>query len=827
MSKPTIGLTAAEAARRAQAGQSNRITQSSSRSLGDIFIANFLNLPNLILLAIIIVLTAVGKPADGFVTGGVVVINILIGTFQEYRSKRKLDQIALLTRPKVTVLRDGQAQEVDQSAVVLGDAILFKAGDQAVVDGTLIHDPANPNQRVDVDESALTGESDLIPKRAGDSILSGSFAVVGEGIFMAEKVGEESFAQKITTGARQFTVSVTPLQRQINIIVRTLLVTTIALSLLIGLAAVWNERPFEDVIEDIAVVISLIPQGLLLMITVAYALGAVRIAAKGALVQQINAVESLSNVDVLCMDKTGTLTTNRILFDALHPLTLESEAAFRSLLGDYIASTGAKNRTAEAVAQAIQGNPQPVKAEIPFSSARKWSGASFESATLRGTYLLGAPEMLYPNLVGDLEASKAQVTTLANQGLRVLLFARSEVILGPQDIPQEREADLPAQLTPLGLVSFSDELRPNVQQVLAGFRQAQVGLRVISGDNPSTVAALAYQAGFDPQTDPAISGVELAQMSDPDFAEAVRTHTIFGRITPEQKSRIVDILRGDGHYVAMMGDGVNDVLSLKKAQVGIAMEDGSQATRAVADIVLLGNQFEILPQAFLEGQRILNGMNDSARLFLTRSVYIALLIITVGFIGSEFPFSPRHNAILTSLPVGIPAFFLAYWAKSGQPSKSLLRLTAEFVLPTGLTLFLLNLALWYVHLEGWGGTVEVGRSLLTIASLLGALWVILLAEHDRSLWRTQPLWYLGDLRRVGLTLAMLALFVVVMLIVPLREFFEMTTPTSRELALILAGLGIWIVSLYLLWRYDVLEHLVIPDYRPPANEPSQTPAQDG
>lgn len=825
MSSSPIGLTSAEALRRKQAGQSNRITQSSSRSLTDIFIANFLNLPNLILLGIIFILAAVGKPADGFVTGGVVVINILIGTFQEYRSKRKLDQIALLTRPKVTVIRDGQPQEVDQSEVVLGDAVLFKAGDQAVVDGKIIPDPAHPNARVDVDESALTGESDLIPKREGDSILSGSFAVVGEAVFLAEKVGNESFAQKITSGARQFTVSITPLQQQINTIVRTLLITTIVLAMLIGLAAVWNSRPFEDVIEDIAVVISLIPQGLLLMITVAYALGAVRIAAKGALVQQINAVESLSNVDVLCMDKTGTLTTNRILFDALHPLGQTSQADLQKLLGDYIASIGAKNRTAEAVAQAIQGHTQPVVAEIPFSSARKWSGASFDSAALKGTYLLGAPEMLFPQVQGDLESIKTQMTALANHGLRVLLFVKSESILQPSDIPQDREADLPANLVPLGLVSFSDELRPNVQQVLAGFRQANVNLKVISGDNPTTVAALAYQAGFDPAKDYAVSGVDLTNMNDSEFTEAVRNNAIFGRITPEQKSRIVDVLRGDGHYVAMMGDGVNDVLSLKKAQVGIAMEDGSQATRAVADMVLLGNKFEILPEAFLEGQRILNGMNDSARLFLTRSVYIALLIITVGFIGSEFPFSPRHNAILTSLPVGIPAFFLAYWAKSGQPTKSLIRLATEFVIPAGLTLFLVNLFLWYIHLQQWESSVEEARSILTIASLLGALWVIILAEHDCEIWRQNPLWYVGDIRRIGLAIGMLALFIIVMLIEPARDFFEMLIPTGRDIGLLLAALGVWIVALYLLWRYDVLERLVMPSYNQPSQESSTNPEQ--
>jgi cation-transporting ATPase E len=349
--------------------------------------------------------------------------------------------------------------------------------------------------------------------------------------------------------------------------------------------------------------------------------------------------------------------------------------------------------------------------------------------------------------------------------------------------------------------------------VLAGFRQANIRLLVISGDNPSTVAALAYQAGFDPQSDPAISGLALQSMSPGEFAEAVRSHSIFGRITPEQKSQIVDVLRGDGAYVAMMGDGVNDVLSLKKAQVGIAMEDGSAATRAVADIVLLGNRFEILPQAFLEGQRILNGMNDSSRLFLTRSVYIALLIITAGFIGSESPFSPRHNALLTSLPVGIPAFFLAYWAKTGQLSRGLIASTLEFVLPAGLSLFGVNIFLWLYYLQHLEAGVDVARTALTTASLLGALWCVIIAEHPRHWWKTAGLNHFGDRRRVGLVLAMLALFIVVMLWPAARGFFQMEVLAAADYSLIGLVLIVWAACLQALWRFDLLERLLIPNYR--------------
>jgi cation-transporting P-type ATPase E len=803
---PQLGLSSTEAQARLKNGQGNTNKLQSSRSLSDIFISNFLNIANVILLAIMGVLIAVGKPADAFVSGGVVVINIAIGTFQEYRSKRKLDAIALLTRPKVTVIRDGQAQTIDQAQVVIGDAILFKAGDQAVVDGKMVADPSRDEsvQRIEVDESLLTGESDLILKRTGDEILSGSFAVVGEGIYIAERVGADSFAQKITAGAREYTSTFTPLQRQISVIVRVLVVLTIAESLLLGVSYIFQEKPFSDAIEDVAVIISLIPQGLLLMITVAYALGAVRIAAKGALVQQINAVESLSNVDVLCLDKTGTLTTNRILFDALHPLNGFGEADFKQALGTFIASTHSHNRTAEAIAHAIDRKAEAITTEIPFSSSRKWSAATFKEG---GSYVLGAPEMM------GLHHSE-QIRELANQGLRVLLFAHS---------PQTMNADnpqLPDDLSPVGLVTFSDELRPHVQEVLAGFRKANIALKLISGDNPTTVAALAYQAGFSSESDRAISGLELANLSPLAFEQAVRDHAIFGRITPEQKQNIVDALREDGHYVAMIGDGVNDVLSLKKAQVGIAMEDGSAATRAVADIVLLGNKFEVLPDAFLEGQRILNGMQDSTRLFLNRTLYMAFLIIFTGYIGSEFPFSPRHNFLLTTLPVGVPALFLAYWAKTGQPKKSLVLSTAEFIIPAGLLVLLMNVFLWLFYIVNRDASVESTRSILTIASVLAGLWIIIIAEHDRDLWRTASTLhlYLHDMRRVSLAVVMFLLFVVSLFVPSLRDFFEMSVPSLTDIGIILGVLVVWAAALHLIWRYDVLERLLIPHYRDTLNE---------
>ncbi|NDJ86559.1 MAG: HAD-IC family P-type ATPase [Chloroflexi bacterium] len=804
-----LGLTSAEAAERKRQGMANDVEMQTSRSLTDILKANLLSIANITLLSIVLILLALGKFAEAFATGGVVIVNILLGAFQEYRAKRKLDQIALLTRPKVTVLRDSQPTEVNQSDVVVGDVIILNAGDQAVVDGKLLEDPRaeNPRQRVDMDESLLTGESDLIAKYPGDEILSGSFCVVGSGIFVAERVGNESYAQKLTKGAREYTRVYTPLQKQIGIIVRVLVIVALFLSGMLGLKAAFNEVSFGATVEEAAVAISLIPQGLLLMITVAYALGALRIARQDVLVQQINAVESLSHVDVLCLDKTGTLTTNRILFDAIHPLNGMEKSQIEAQVGDYIATTGANNRTAEAISQAIEGNSQPTVSTIPFSSARKWAAASFENGQYQGTYILGAPEMV----LDTTSAFQDKMDELSAQGLRVLLFAQSPQIIKPDDIPEDREPNLPDNVEPIALLSFSDELRPNVKDVLANFRKAGITLKLISGDNPDTVAALARQAGFS-KDDLAISGKDLAHLSQLEFEEAVRQNAIFGRITPEQKQAIVAALRKDECYVAMMGDGVNDVLSLKQSQVGIAMEDGSQATRSVADIVLLGNRFESLPKAFLEGQRILNGMNDVNRLFLTRTFYTVLLIIIVGFIGTEFPFTPLHNALLTTLPVGIPAFFLTAWAKSGKPKRDLITSMTQFVLPAGLSFTFVTLFIWILYRTYGEADVETSRSVLTTAALLGGLWIILLVDkEDAQGFRL----YLEDMRRVVLAIAMLVTFLIVMAIPTVREFFEMTTLSWADLATIAASMTAWAIALDVIWRHRVFQRLMIPDYGKP------------
>jgi cation-transporting ATPase E len=789
----TQGLAAAEVEKRRAQGLTNAVPAKSSRPLTRILRDNLLSITNVILFMVMIVLIVIGEADDAVVTGGAVLVNVIVGIFQEIRAKRQLDRIALLTRPKVTVIRAGQDHEVDPAEIVLGDALRINPGDQIVVDGRLLTD-----KRVDVDESLLTGESDHVPKEHGDQLLSGSYCVSGSGVYAAEKIGSDSFAYQLTAGAREYRRVLTPLQRQISIVVRALVILAISLAILLFLSFAIENKTFDTMVQDTAVVISLVPQGLLLMITVAYALGAVRIANKGALVQQINAVESLSNVDVLCLDKTGTLTTNRIQLRQIVPIQSD-ESDLRQRLGDFVASTGRVNRTAEAIADACPGQPYPTTAEIPFSSAYKWSGATFDGAgPLAGSYILGAPEMLLPHVRGgDLMARDVELWT--DLGLRVLLFAHHPDPLQPS--PQ-----LPDDVQPLGWLTFTDELRPDARVVLDQFRQAGVQVKLISGDNPQTVAALAQLAGISKDI-AVVSGLELGELSDAQFAETVDRVTVFGRITPEQKQRIVQALRAQGHYVAMMGDGVNDVLSLKQANMGIAMESGSQATRAVADMVLLDDQFNVLPEAIKEGQRILNGMQDNMRLFLTRTLYAALLIVIAGFIGTDFPFTPKHNAILTTLPIGLPAIFLTIWARSGQPQKDLLPSVSEFVLPAGfsITVVLLVVYLLYVH-----SSLQLQRTVLTTTALLAGLLLVIFAEHSVERWESGERLHF-DSRRIVLALVMLALYVLIFPFPGARRFFELNTLAWKDLGVVLVAVVVWAVTVRALWRYDIFTRLLIPE----------------
>jgi cation-transporting ATPase E len=704
------GLTESEAQARRKQGLGNEGMTGSSRSYWDIARANLFTLFNNILFTIGVALIALGRYSDALTSVGLGLINALISTAQEIRAKRQLDRIALVASPKVTVVREGQEKAITPAELVKGDLIRVSAGDQIVVDGVMIGAGL-----LEMDESLLTGEADLIRKQAGDQLFSGSFCVTGTGYFEAEKVGTASFANQLTVTARQFQITQTPLQQKINFVVRLVMLVVAVMSIIILFASLLEGLSTIRLVQIAAVLSGQVPYGLFLMIVVAYALGASTIAKQGALVQQVNAIESLSNIEVLCTDKTGTLTANRLLFHQVYPLNSAIVEVLRGQLGDFVRSASSGNRTSEAIIAAVPGEKRPVVDEIPFASARKWSALAFEGTAnplpalplsdgglgwgsgqlLRGVYVLGAIEMLTPYLLPKAMATPSplsqQAQVWSEQGLRVLLFAYNSEITSLHN--EEGQPHLPP-LTPLALVSLSDELRPQAKETIAAFRQLGVELKVISGDNPQTVAALARQAGF-PRAVKLVSGPELAVMSRAEFDQAANETTIFGRITPQQKEQLVETLLRTGKRVAMMGDGVNDVLSLKKASLGIAMQSGSSAARNVADMILLNDSFAALRPAFYEGRRIIGGMSRALYLFLSRVATTTMLIIAVTMVGLDFPFDPAQVA-LTTFTVGVPSFFLTLWARPQRLDWDLLSSMARFVFPVAIVTMLLGVAIYVI-----------------------------------------------------------------------------------------------------------------------------------
>lgn len=830
------GLTQQEVRARQQRGETNAASFRSSRSYWDIIRANLFNFFNNILFAIGIALIALGQYNDAFTSVGQGLVNALIGTVQEINAKRKLDKIALLTRTKVRVLRDGQEQAIDPAALVKGDVVHVLAGDQIVVDGRVVGDG-----RLEMDESLLTGEPDMVVKTEGDTLLSGSFCVTGDAFYQAEKVGAESFANQLTETVRAFQAVQTPLQQQITFAVRLVTFIVALMSGVILLQTVLESFPLIRIVQISAVLSGQVPYGLFFLIALAYAVGAAGIARRGALVQQTNAVESLSNVNVLCMDKTGTLTANRLIFQEILPLGDLDAAALRERLGVFARSASTSNATSEALAAALPAEPQPPADEIPFASARKWSALAFDAGAQRGVYALGAVEMLGAYLPASATAADGplarQVAEWSDRGLRVLLFAASEESTALHDA--DGALHLPA-LVPLGLVALSDELRPQARETIAEFAKLGIQLKIISGDNPQTVAALAKQAGL-PDNLRTATGPELAHLPPEVFDKVAAETTVFGRIAPEQKEQIVASLISQGHYVAMMGDGVNDALSLKKAKLGIAMESGSNVTRNVADMILLNDSFAALLPAFTEGKRIIGGLSISLYLFLTRVVTSMLIIIAISMIGLGFPYEPSQVA-LTLFTVGLPTLFLTWWARPETPSPDLLWRLLRFVLPAAVVTMIFGVGIYTFFYEivltgitnthippdavaRWQAytslTYQVdagfGEAAATIVAQTALSTFVAFASFGLILFLEPPYRFFAgwapvspDKRPALLALALAIIYVVVLVTPVTANYFGLVTPGIQgpELKIFVITVPLWFLILRTIWRAKLFERLI-------------------
>ncbi|MBO9999745.1 MAG: HAD-IC family P-type ATPase [Cyanobacteria bacterium SID2] len=816
-----LGLSEAEVLRQRAAGQGNTARLKTSRSYVQILRENLLTFINAVFFTIGVLLLALGRYGDAVLVLVVILGGVVVSVVQEIWAKRKLDRIALLTQPRATVIREGKDRSIDPREIVIGDLLMLQVGDPVVVDGRMV------SGRVDIDESLLTGESDAIAKTDGDSVYSGSFCTSGQGYYVAEKVGSDSLAYQLTVKARAFRQKCTPLQQEINLVIRIFMLLATFLWILEGISTVARVISLDEGVQRAAVIAGLVPSGLYLSITLAYAVGAVRMVGRRVLLQQANAVESLSHVDVLCLDKTGTLTANCLALETLYPVGM-SEAQLRECLGTVVASFSDTNATSDAIRQGCPGTRQAVRAEIPFSSARKWSAIELDS----GVYVLGAPEILTTEISKTAMSIDPALVDRIHQetqrGRRVLLFARSSQSLaeavGSTIAPQNLA--LPPGLQPLGVLSFRDELRDRARETLKSFADAGIALKIISGDNPDTVAALARQVGIDSNLK-AISGLTLAQMDAKSIDRIAAERTIFGRVTPEQKAQLVESLRRQGHYVAAIGDGVNDVLSLKQANLGIAMESGSKATRSVADMVLLNDSFESLPQTFLEGQRVRNGIQDVLKVFAVRMLAVTAIILATGQVIGTFPMLNKHSAIVTIVGVGLPTFGFPLWAKPGFPPKGgAIRSLLHFTLPATVTMTLVSLMVYlgYLVTEIWEATAEgtvaiddgflaIPRSALVTVMVTCELLLVPFLKPPTKAWVGGEK-LSGDWRYSIVALVLLVGYYVGLMFAPVREFFELSLLDRGDYVLIIWLSLLWALVLRYTWRAKLFDRFLGVDLQP-------------
>jgi cation-transporting P-type ATPase E len=799
---PATGLAEAEAARRRAAGMGNVARVGSGRTYSEILRENALNPVNLLLVGISIVLALLGLYGDAAVTVVLVLLNVVVSVYQEGRAKQTLDRLSVLTRPTATILRDGVAKVTDQHEVVLGDALVVKLGDQLMLDGRVM------DGAMEVDESLLTGEPDRIPKADGAEVFSGSVCVSGTATYVATRIGAESFANRLTSEARAMGDEPTPIQRDVGRVMRamTILVAIAAVPVLIGIfLRTGGVEPIETA-RAAAVLVALIPQGLIVMVTVTYALGIIRLAGGNALIQRSNAVESMSRVEVLCLDKTGTLTTPQIELVDTHLYVDPDE--LKSALGDFLASASLATRSADALRAAYPGTKRDIDSEVTFSSELRWSGLRYAADQSLDTpygisYVLGAPEVIGPRVSGENANQIAEQThKWADDGLRVMLFAAAPDSANLR--ASDKSPNLPDGLRPLALFALREQLRPDARETLARLTAAGVRLKIISGDNPVTVAALTRQLGLVLEGPPT-SGLDLVEMDDEGLAHAMGTATIFGRVPPSLKARLVQALRASGYWVAMIGDGVNDVLSLRQAQLGISMQSGSQATRAAADMVLLDDSFAALPLAVVEGQRIISGMQDSMYLFLSRAMYMAIVIFGAALLGLAVPVSPRHNTVLALVTVGIPAIFLAIWARPARPGLDSLRRILRLVIAPAVACAALGLPLYVAYSQT--GDVSLARTVFTTFAVLCGLGLLPLLEPPIGESMSGADADGADIRPTLLALAMLGLYALFFVIAPLRDFFELAPLTVPDIALIVSLAVIWALAVMVLWRTHAVDRI--------------------
>lgn len=772
MSSEPSGLNDAEVAARIERGDVNRVAARTSRPISEIIRANVLTRFNALLGTLFVVILVVGPWQDALF-GGVLIVNALIGIVQEIRAKRMLDLLALTIQPNAHVVRAEQRMTIPAENIVLDDIVELGAGDQVLVDGIVL-----TTQDLEIDESLVTGESEPVSKQPGDQILSGSFIVAGTGRCRATRVGASAYAHRLATEAKRFHLARSELRDGINRILRYVTWAIVPTAALLLVSQLAGQAPLAAMLLFSASgVVAMVPEGLVLLTSLAMAVGSIRLARKRTLVQDLPAIETLARVDTICIDKTGTLTEREPKVERVDMLEEDFPNALRALAA-VAAADPHPNATLQAIGRAYPCNEPPhVVGFVPFSSAAKWSGATLSDL---GNWVLGAPDVLLTAMPGhDIARRRAQQH--AQAGFRALLLARTgDDLLSGQ---------LPHDLVPVAFVLLVERVRADAAEAVQYFREQGIAIKVLSGDHPDTVSQIASRVGI--SHDVPIDAKTLPADADT-LTELVKRHAVFGRISPQQKQSVVASLQANGHVVAMIGDGINDILALKTADVGIAMGNGADATRAVSQLVLLDNRFASLPAVITEGRRVIGNVERLAALFLTKTVYAMLLAFIVGVAGVTFPFLPRHLTLVGALTIGIPAFFLSLEQNAERARPGFVKRVLVFAVPAGLFVASATFAVYVLVHAYLGIGADETRTAATTTLFSIALWALVLVARPLTL------------RRRLLLAGMAGLFAVVFGDPELRVFFALTSLPWRTW-FVVAGIVIIAVGI-LHWSAAVASH---------------------
>ena len=776
---PETGLSADQVAERVAEGRTNAVTTTTSRTPWEIVRANVFTVFNGLLATLFVIILCTGRWQNGLF-GAVIVANSAIGIIQELRAKRTLDRLAILNAPHARAVRDGVEAQIELSDIVADDLLVLSTGDQVPADGVV-----TVSDGLEIDESLLTGESDPVDKAIGDEVRSGSIVVAGSGRFQATAIGAEAYATKLAAEAKRRSVTHSELVAGTNTLLRWISL----IMLVVGPLLLWSQFRSEDnqnwqdaMTGTVAALVGMIPEGLVLLTSLAFMLGTLTLARKRVLVQELPAVEGLARVDVVCLDKTGTLTHGDVEFDTLEALGDAAEDELHEALGA-IASVGDANATGRAVAAAFPESSWRVTGGVPFSSARKWSSCDLDG---HGTWILGAPEMILARPDGPAQQqARDRADALAAEGRRVLLLARSDTaVAGGKD--DGAGAQLPPGLVAAALVVLAERVRDDAAETLRYFTEQGVSLKVISGDNPRTVGAVAARVGVPGVTgaDDAIDARTLPEDIE-SLAEILETSSVFGRVTPYQKRAFVKALQSKGHVVAMTGDGVNDALALKDADIGVAMGNGSPATRAVAQLVLMDGKFAHLPDVVAEGRRVIANIERASNLFLVKNIYSLVLALITAVTATAYPLAPIQLTLISTVTIGVPGFLLALGPNRRRYIPGFLNRVLRFAIPTGLVTGLAAYAAYRAtRLLEDGAGVDEARTTATITVLIVSLWTLMVLARPVKTWK------------LALVLSMALIVVLVVAVPPLAHgilLFEVT-PQRILVAMIAGGIGALLVE---------------------------------